>query len=115
MTRTPIAGVWLILVLFCFFLRPGFAFICTGGQINIGDSTVKILDKCGEPQAKQTIGQTREGISAEPGASGGIKEWSGGAKAIEQWIYIDIPYHHDRHVIMTFEGGMLVDIKEEVR
>jgi hypothetical protein len=115
MIRIPITWVLVVSVLLCFSLTPTFAFICTGGQISIGDSMIKVLDKCGEPQAKQTIGQTREGISAEPGTSGGIKEWSAGAKAIEQWIYIDIPYHRDRHVIMTFEGGILVDIKEEVK
>lgn len=117
MTKIIVIRALIVLIMSCLFLssNTAFAFVCEGGQINIGDSTVKVLDKCGEPHSKNVIGQRRNAGGFDAGASGGGWSASESQQLIEQWTYIDIPYHHGRYVIMTFKGGKLVDIKEEVK
>ena len=74
----------------------------------------KVLDKCGKPHLKDVVGQRRN-AAGSAGESGESWSASESRELIEQWTYIDIPYHHGRYVIMTFKGGKLVDIKEEVK
>jgi len=108
MTKITVIRALIVLIMSCLFLSSNmaFAFVCEGGQINIGDSMVKVLDKCGEPHSKDVVGERGEASWWD-----GSKTW----ELIERWTYIDIPYHHGRYVIMTFKGGKLVDIKEEVK
>jgi len=90
-----------------------FAFVCKGGQINIGDPMVKVLDKCGEPHFKNIIASHSYGRGA--GSPGESWDTSKTEDVIEQWTYKDIPYHHGRYVVMTFQGGLLLRIKEKAK
>lgn len=86
--------------------------MCKGGQVEIGDPKGEVLYKCGEPLSKDVIGQKEDHVAAGvPGGAVGKEEH----ETVEEWVYIDIPYHYNRYVIMTFRGGKLERIDEKAK
>ena len=76
---------------------------CGSRLVYLGDSKVRVLDVCGEPLARETLGSRTVHYG---GRRGGFIETT---ELVEKWTYDAGSTHFRRE--LTFSGGSLVDIE----
>ncbi len=75
---------------------------CGNDLVDVGDTKIEVLKKCGEPTLKEEIG---EDITHENDSLGRRKE----KRYVEQWTY---NFGSTRLIyVLTIKGGTVVDIR----
>ena len=83
---------------------PAFALRCGNNIVDVGDSKIEVLAKCGEPTLKEEVGEdiTREHDSRESRKA---------KRYVEKWTY---NFGSTRFIyVLTIRDGKVIDISSE--
>jgi hypothetical protein len=83
---------------------PAFALRCGNNIVDVGDSKIEVLAKCGEPTLKEEVGEdiTRERDSRESRKA---------KRYVEKWTY---NFGSTRFIyVLTIRDGKVIDISSE--
>ena len=106
----PAAVLWVVLL-----AGPAWAsdqiFRCGNNTAVRGDSTVRVLSLCGQPDFKERLGDKGEGTVVK--SDQGVASFKGEKKRVEKW-------HYNRGVgdyiyALTFENGVLESVESTGR
>ncbi len=86
-------------------------FRCGNNTAVRGDSTVRVLNLCGQPDFKERLGDKGEGTAVR--SDQGVASFKGEKKRVEKW-------HYNRGVgdyiyALTFENGVLESVESTGR
>jgi|SRR5512134_430668 hypothetical protein len=90
----------------CTFLLPSIslAMRCGNNLVDVGDTKIEVLSKCGEPTLKEDIG---EDTTIENDSRDRRKEW----RYVEQWTY---NFGSTRFIyVITIKNGKVIDISTQ--
>ena len=87
-----------LLVIILIAATSAFAFRCGNRLVQVGDKTFEIIQKCGEPISKESVGYTLVGADRKRKREFEIKEWVYGP-------------HGNQYRYLTFHGTTLVNIE----
>jgi hypothetical protein len=116
MKARPVSGViaaavlWVVL-LACPAMASDQIFRCGNNTAVRGDSTVRVLSLCGQPDFKEQLGDKGEGTVVK--SDQGVASFKGEKKRVEKW-------HYNRGVgdyvyALTFENGVLESVESTGR
>ncbi len=104
------AALW-IAVWICSAWAADDVFRCGRNTVSRGDSTVRVLSLCGQPDFKEQLGDKGEGTIVK--SDQGVASFKGEKKRVEKW-------HYNRGVgdyvyALTFENGVLQAVESTGR
>lgn len=82
---------------------------CSGSVISVGDLSYRLIERCGDPDYRETVEIRREAIEVhQPDGQGSVELEIGALETVERWIYRD---SGRLTRVLTVRGGVLVDIR----